>query len=51
MAVYHIMADGTRRDSIEGHVVKIQYAEPLYRYLHSINQKRHQTAKEKEKSK
>ena len=39
MAVYHILKDGSRVDSIKGHVVKIADAEPLYQLLHSINQK------------
>lgn len=50
MAVYHILKDGTQVADITGHIVKIEDAEPLYRYLHSINQKR-RPAKEKEKSK
>lgn len=38
MAVYHILRDGSRPKDITGHVVKVSDAEPLYRYLHSINQ-------------
>ena len=37
MAVIHILKDGTRVDSIRGHVVKIADAEPLYHMIHSIN--------------
>jgi hypothetical protein len=39
MAVVHILKDGSRVSSIQGHVVKIADAEPLYRLLHSMNQK------------
>lgn len=39
MAVIHILKDGSRVDSIKGHVVKIADAEPLYQLLHSINRK------------
>lgn len=39
MPVIHILKDGSRVDSIKGHVVKIADAEPLYQLLHSINQK------------
>ena len=39
MAIIHILKDGSRVDSIKGHVVKIADAEPLYQLLHSINQK------------
>lgn len=37
MAVYHILKDGSRPTDITGHVVKFEDAEPLYRYIHSIN--------------
>lgn len=37
MAVIHILKDGTQVDSIRGHVVKMEDAEPLYRMIHSIN--------------
>lgn len=37
MGVIHILKDGTRVDSIRGHVVKMADAEPLYRMIHSIN--------------
>ena len=37
MAVIHILKDGTRVDSIRGHVVKLADAEPLYHMIHSIN--------------
>lgn len=37
MGVIHILKDGTRVDSIRGHVVKVADAEPLYRMIHSIN--------------
>ena len=37
MGVYHILRDGSAPKDITGHVVKIADAEPLYRYIHSIN--------------
>lgn len=37
MSVIHILKDGTRVDSIRGHVVKFEDAEPLYRMIQSIN--------------
>lgn len=37
MAVIHILKDGTRVDSVRGHVVKMADAEPLYNMIHSIN--------------
>lgn len=39
MAVIHILKDGSQVPDIRGHVVRIADAEPLYRFLHSINQK------------
>ena len=39
MGVIHILKDGSRPKDIRGHVVKMADAEPLYRFLHSINQK------------
>ena len=39
MSVYHILKDGSRVDDITGHVVKMEDAELLYRFIHSINQK------------
>lgn len=39
MAVIHILKDGSRVPDLRGHVVRIADAEPLYRFIHSINQK------------
>lgn len=39
MPVIHILKDGSRVSDLKGHVVKIADAEPLYRLLHSMNQK------------
>lgn len=39
MAVIHILKDGSRPPDLRGHVVRIADAEPLYRFIHSINQK------------
>lgn len=50
MAVIHILKDGTRVDSIRGHVVKKADAEPLYHMIHSINNgtaRLNETAKKK----
>ena len=43
MAVIHILKDGSRPPDLRGHVVRIADAEPLYRFIHSINQKSVQT--------
>lgn len=37
MAVYHVLKDGSRPKDLTGHVVKMADAEPLYRFIHSIN--------------
>ena len=39
MAVIHVLKDGSQVASIEGYVVKMADADPLYRFIHSINQK------------
>lgn len=39
MGVIHILKDGSRVDDITGHVVKMEDAELLYRFLHSRNRK------------
>lgn len=39
MAVIHILRDGSQVDTVKGHVVKMADADPLYRFIHSINQK------------
>lgn len=33
----HILRDGTVLDSVEGHVVKFEDAEPLYHLIQNIN--------------
>ena len=38
MAVYHVLKDGSRTDDIRDHVVKLADADPLYRYILSVNQ-------------
>ena len=39
MAVFHILRDGSQVDDITGHVVKMEDAEELYRFLYSVNLK------------
>lgn len=39
MAVIHILKDGSRVPDIRDHVVRVVDMEPLYRFIHSINQK------------
>ena len=39
MAVIHILRDGSQVTTLKGHVVKMADADPLYRFIHSINQK------------
>lgn len=43
MAVYHVLKDGSRPTDIRGHVVHMADVEPLYRFIHSINQKSDKT--------
>lgn len=38
MGVYHVLRDGSTPKDINGHIVKVADADPLYRYIHSINQ-------------
>lgn len=38
MSVYHVLRDGSTPKDITGHIVKVADADPLYRYIHSINQ-------------
>lgn len=40
--VVHVLRDGTVLDSIAGHVVKFEDAEPLYRLIENINRERTQ---------
>lgn len=37
--VYHVMKNGETLTDITGRVIKVEDAEPLYRFLHSINKK------------
>lgn len=39
MAVIHILKDGSRIHDIRGHVIRLEDADPLYRFIHSINKK------------
>ena len=39
MSVIHILKDGTRLDSIRGHVVRMEDAEQAYMVLDAINRK------------
>ena len=36
MAIYHVLADGSRPTDITGHVVRLSDAESFYQVLHSI---------------
>jgi len=38
--VVHVLRDGTVLDSIAGHVVKFEDAEPLYRMIDNMNRER-----------
>lgn len=42
MAVIHILKDGSRVADITGHVVRVADAEPLYRFIHSLNEQKKQ---------
>ena len=37
MRIIHILKDGTRLDDITGHVVRMEYAEPVYNLIRKIN--------------
>ena len=39
MAVFHVLKDGSRIDSVEGYVVKKADADPLYQFITSFNRK------------
>lgn len=39
MSVIHILKDGSRPKDLKGHIIKMEDAELLYRFIHSINQK------------
>lgn len=38
MSVYHVLRDGSTPKDINGHIVKVADADPLYRYILSVNQ-------------
>ena len=40
MAVIHILKDGTVTNDISGYVVKVEYAEPLYRLIETMNEEK-----------
>ena len=40
MSVIHILKDGSRVDDIKGHVIRLEDAELLYRFIHNVNQKK-----------
>lgn len=44
--VYHVMRDGSVKTDITGHIVRIKDAEPVYRLLDSINEKRVKKSKQ-----
>lgn len=44
--VIHVLKDGTVLDDIEGHIVKIEDAEPLYNLLDQITETRRVDTKE-----
>ena len=37
MSVFHVLKDGSTPKDISGHIVKVEDADPLYRFIHSIN--------------
>lgn len=44
--IYHYMKDGSRRDTIEGYIVKYEQKKELYKRLHKLNK---QDKKEKDR--
>ena len=46
--IIHILKDGTVKNDISGHVVKIEDAEPLYQLIENISKKKHESKKERE---
>lgn len=50
MSVYHILKDGSRPTDITGHIVRLEDANPLYQFLHSINRKKSQVKKKNKSS-
>jgi hypothetical protein len=39
MNVVHILKDGSLKKDISGHVVRVEYAGPLYQFIDTINRK------------
>lgn len=39
MRVFHVLKDGSTPETIKGHVVKLEDADTLYQYIHSINRR------------
>jgi hypothetical protein len=48
--IYHILKDGTTVDDITGHVVKLEDAAPLYRYLRNLTYERNKRGLHNEKN-
>lgn len=50
MIITHILADGTRKTDITGHVVKLEEAKPTYDILTRINRRLQNGNQQKKKS-
>jgi methyl coenzyme M reductase gamma subunit len=48
--IYHILRDGSRPTDITGHVVKLEDATPLYRYLRDLTYERNKRGIHNEKN-
>ena len=48
--ITHVLRDGTVLDSIEGHVVRFEDAEPVYRLMYEMTLERARKAKRSERS-
>ena len=42
MSVFHILKDGSRPADITGHIVRLEDASPLYKFIHSITRTKSQ---------
>lgn len=40
MSVFHVLKDGSEKEDIKGHVVRLEDAGPLYRLINDINRDR-----------
>lgn len=49
MAVHHILKDGSTPKDITGHIVKLEDAAPLYRYLRNLTYERNKRGIHNEK--